>query len=167
MESVLSFSEVTKSPHPVQAVFSDRALMPCSRQSLEIGTPLSACFNISIICASLYRLFFIQNLLRYYAKKILLLNTTNFWGDCPPRDFQSVHSKLTISEFSIRNKPDNGFLIEQKIFRRCLCNTMRIDNSENSEKNRIKIYIFSIRDNRSVNLKTFFHLLFREWSIDC
>jgi len=34
-----------------------------------------------MICASLYRPFFIQNLLRYLAEKILLLNTTNFRGD--------------------------------------------------------------------------------------
>ena len=36
-----------------------------------------------MICASLYRPFFIQNLLRYLAEKILLLNTTNFRGDYP------------------------------------------------------------------------------------
>ena len=34
-----------------------------------------------MICASLYRPFFIVNLLRYLAEKILLLNTTNFRGD--------------------------------------------------------------------------------------
>jgi len=37
-----------------------------------------------MICASLYRPFFIQNLLRYLAEKILLLNTANFRGDYPP-----------------------------------------------------------------------------------
>ncbi|MEP3895649.1 MAG: hypothetical protein ABJN52_16835, partial [Litorimonas sp.] len=45
------------------------------------GTPPSACFNTAIICASLYRTFFIVNLLRYLAEKILLLNNTNFRGD--------------------------------------------------------------------------------------
>jgi hypothetical protein len=34
-----------------------------------------------MICASLNRPFFIKNLLRYLAEKILLLNTTNFRGD--------------------------------------------------------------------------------------
>ncbi|MEP3917519.1 hypothetical protein, partial [Ascidiaceihabitans sp.] len=47
------------------------------------GTPPSACFNTAIICASLYRTFFIVNLLRYLAEKILLLNNTNFRGDYP------------------------------------------------------------------------------------
>ncbi|MEJ8475889.1 hypothetical protein, partial [Roseibium algae] len=41
----------------------------------------SACLNTAMICASLYRPFFIKNLLRYLAEKILLLNTTNFRGD--------------------------------------------------------------------------------------
>ncbi|MDG1737800.1 MAG: hypothetical protein P8L68_15485, partial [Paracoccaceae bacterium] len=41
----------------------------------------SACFRIVMICASLYRPFFIQNLLRYLAEKILLVNTINFRGD--------------------------------------------------------------------------------------
>jgi hypothetical protein len=36
-----------------------------------------------MICASLYRPFSVQNLLRYLAEKILLLNTTNFWADYP------------------------------------------------------------------------------------
>jgi hypothetical protein len=36
-----------------------------------------------MICASLYRPFFIVNLLRYLAEKILLLNTANFRGDYP------------------------------------------------------------------------------------
>ena len=36
-----------------------------------------------MICASLYRPFFIVNLLRYLAEKILLLNTTNFREDYP------------------------------------------------------------------------------------
>jgi len=52
-----------------------------SRQSSDTGTPLSACFNIPIICASLYFFFFIQNLLSQYAKKIPLVNTTFFRGD--------------------------------------------------------------------------------------
>lgn len=47
---------------------------------IKTGTPLSACFKIPMICASLYRLLFIQNLLRYYAEKILRMNTTNFRG---------------------------------------------------------------------------------------
>ncbi len=34
-----------------------------------------------MICASLYRPFFIVNLVRYLAEKILPLNTTNFRGD--------------------------------------------------------------------------------------
>ncbi|MEP2971768.1 MAG: hypothetical protein ABJP04_06065, partial [Hyphomicrobiales bacterium] len=50
------------------------------------GTPPSACFNTAMICASLYRPFFIVNLLRYLAEKILLLNTTNFRGDYPVSD---------------------------------------------------------------------------------
>ena len=38
--------------------------------------------NPPMICASLYRLFFIKkNLFRYYAEKIRLLNTTNLRGD--------------------------------------------------------------------------------------
>jgi hypothetical protein len=37
-----------------------------------------------MICASQYRPFFIENLLRYLAEKILLLNATNFRGDYPP-----------------------------------------------------------------------------------
>ncbi|WP_273054035.1 hypothetical protein, partial [Sulfitobacter litoralis] len=47
------------------------------------GTPPSACFNTAMICASLYRPFFIVNLLRYLAEKIPLLNTANFRGDYP------------------------------------------------------------------------------------
>ncbi|MEQ5829451.1 hypothetical protein J3456_19085, partial [Sulfitobacter sp. NFXS29] len=42
-----------------------------------------ACFNTAMICASLNRPFFIINLLRYLAEKILLLNTTIFRGDYP------------------------------------------------------------------------------------
>jgi len=37
--------------------------------------------GVPMICASLYRPFITQNLLRYLAGKILLLNTTNFRGD--------------------------------------------------------------------------------------
>jgi hypothetical protein len=37
-----------------------------------------------MICASLYRPFFIVNLLSYLAEKILLLNTTNFREDYQP-----------------------------------------------------------------------------------
>jgi len=55
--------------------------MPCSRQSSDTGTPLSACFNIPMICASLYRLFFITISSDYHAEKILPVNTTNFRGD--------------------------------------------------------------------------------------
>jgi len=38
-----------------------------------------------MICASPNRPFFIVNLLRYLAEKILLLNTTNFRGDYPTK----------------------------------------------------------------------------------
>lgn len=57
--------------------------MPCSRQSSDTGTPPSACFKITMIWTSLYRAVFIENLLRYLAEKILLLNTTDFRGDYP------------------------------------------------------------------------------------
>jgi hypothetical protein len=45
-----------------------------------------------MICASLYRPFFIVNLLRYHAEKILLLNTTNFRGDYQEAN-KKVHSQ--------------------------------------------------------------------------
>jgi hypothetical protein len=61
--------------------------MPCSRQSSEAGTPLSACLKIPMICAPLNRPFFIKNLLRYLANKILPLNTTNFRGIIMARNF--------------------------------------------------------------------------------
>jgi hypothetical protein len=52
-------------------------IIPCSRQSSETGVRPST----AMICASLNRPFFIVNLLRYLAEKILLLNTANFRGD--------------------------------------------------------------------------------------
>jgi hypothetical protein len=42
-----------------------------------VQSPAGKC----MICVSLNRPFFIKNLLRYLAEKILLLNTTNFRGD--------------------------------------------------------------------------------------
>jgi len=41
----------------------------------------SACFNTELICASLNRPFFIEDLLKYLAEKIPLVNTTNFRGE--------------------------------------------------------------------------------------
>ena len=68
--------------------------IPCSLQSSDTGTPLSACFKIPlswiavqstagqcIICASLYRAFFIKISSDYYAEKVLLVNSTNFMED--------------------------------------------------------------------------------------
>jgi hypothetical protein len=50
---------------------------------LKTGVPPSVCFNTDMICASLNRPFFIVNLLRYLAEKILLLNTITFRGGLP------------------------------------------------------------------------------------
>jgi hypothetical protein len=49
-----------------------------SRQ-IAAQSPAGQC----IICASLNRVVFIKNLLRYLAETILLLNTINFWVDYP------------------------------------------------------------------------------------
>ena len=56
-------------------------LIPCSRHSSETGMPPSAFFKMPMIRVSLNRAVFIKNLLRYLAKKNLLLNTTNFSGN--------------------------------------------------------------------------------------
>jgi len=48
-----------------------------------IFSPPACRLNIPMICAWLNRLFFIQNLLRYYAEKTLRVNTTNFRGEYP------------------------------------------------------------------------------------
>ena len=45
-------------------------------------------------CASLNRAVFIKNLLRYLAKKILLLKTTGFRGDYPPGKLKAAVSRL-------------------------------------------------------------------------
>lgn len=42
----------------------------------------TACFRIAMICTSLNRPFYIVNLLRYLAGKILLLNTMDSAGHC-------------------------------------------------------------------------------------
>jgi small conductance mechanosensitive channel len=47
-----------------------------------------------MICASLNRPFFIVNLLRYLAEKILLLNTTNFRGDYPTSKISTNFSAI-------------------------------------------------------------------------
>ena len=47
------------------------------------GVPASACFNIASIWLSLYRDFFMQNLLLRYYEKILLLKSAIFRGDYP------------------------------------------------------------------------------------
>ena len=65
--------------------------MPCSRQSSETGTPLSACFKIPRICGSLNRPIFISNLLVHLAEKILLLNPSNFRGDYHPTGSAASH----------------------------------------------------------------------------
>ncbi|MEJ8475888.1 hypothetical protein, partial [Roseibium algae] len=73
----------------------------------------SACLNTAMICASLYRPFFIKNLLRYLAEKILLLNTTNFRGDyrgilryslCDSVTGQAFRLRAGIGEDSPRSK---------------------------------------------------------------
>ena len=46
-----------------------------------------------MICASLNRPFFIKNLIRYTAEKILLLNTTNFSADYPSEEARSDQEK--------------------------------------------------------------------------
>ncbi|MEP4928328.1 MAG: hypothetical protein ABJT31_11175, partial [Hyphomicrobiales bacterium] len=77
------------------------------------GTPPSACFNTAIICASLYRTFFIVNLLRYLAEKILLLNNTNFRGDYRPKRIvnATVPTPGTTTETSIVNTPPVGLAL--------------------------------------------------------
>ena len=59
-----------------------------------------------MICASLYRPFFIQNLLRYLAEKILLLNTTNFREDYQLTQYfhrDLTHLCLCISVYVLLN----------------------------------------------------------------
>ena len=49
-----------------------------------------------MICESLNRPFFIKNLLRYLAEKILLLNTTNLRGDYL---FESTGRKFSAGDY--------------------------------------------------------------------
>ncbi len=65
--------------------------------SPDTGAALSACFSIPMICASLYRLFFIQNLPSQYDKKILRVHTPNFRGDYHPNKAKmDKFTKLTL-----------------------------------------------------------------------
>ena len=50
-----------------------------------------------MICASLYRPFFIVNLLRYLAEKMILLNTANFGGMAMPEIFDGIEFKDEIN----------------------------------------------------------------------
>jgi hypothetical protein len=54
-----------------------RLLQDAPSRQIAVQSPAGQC----MICASLNRSVFIKNLLRYFAEKILLLNTTNFRGD--------------------------------------------------------------------------------------
>jgi hypothetical protein len=55
--------------------------MPCSRHKAGTGVPASACFRIARIWLSLYRDFFMQNLLLLYYEKIILLMSAIYRGD--------------------------------------------------------------------------------------
>jgi len=57
--------------------------MQCARHNSATGTPPSACRRIAIICASVYLLVFIQNLLMHLAEKILLMQPLSFGGGLP------------------------------------------------------------------------------------
>ncbi|MDQ7069246.1 MAG: hypothetical protein Q9M48_00580, partial [Rhodobacterales bacterium] len=72
------------------------------------GTPLSACFKIPMICASLYRAFFIKISSDYYAEKILLVNTTNFRGD------YRTTSVFTMPSFSNGSGQISGAIVFQR-----------------------------------------------------
>jgi hypothetical protein len=72
-------------PNFARHLYTLALLISCSLQCSQTGTRLSARFKIPIICASLNHLFLIVSLLRYLAKKILFLNTTNFRWDFPPK----------------------------------------------------------------------------------
>src|SRR5690554_1785893 len=50
-----------------------------------------ACFSIAMIWLSVYREFFMQNLLRIHYEKIVLLSTATFRGD-----YQSIHVSLSL-----------------------------------------------------------------------
>ena len=57
------------------------AAMPCWRHNWATGTPPSDCRRIAMICASVYLLVFIQNLLVHLGEKILLMQPLTFGGD--------------------------------------------------------------------------------------
>ncbi len=77
-------------------------LIPCSRQSSKILSPLQD----AMICAALYRPLFMLNLLRYLAEKILLPHTPKFRGDYrrTGKSLASVRSFVTkgcvVSDYS-------------------------------------------------------------------
>jgi hypothetical protein len=75
----------TRAAHPMLPTqLRDQRAVFCLLQNalsrqIAAQSPAGQC----IICASLNRVVFIKNLLRYLAETILLLNTINFWVDYP------------------------------------------------------------------------------------
>jgi len=67
--------------------------MPCSRHSSATGTPPSACRRIAMICASVYLIVFIRNLLVHLAEKFLLVQPLTFGGG----DYQRLDVRQAIA----------------------------------------------------------------------
>jgi Fic family protein len=96
-----------------------------------------------MICASLYRPFFIVNLLSYLAEKILLLNTTNF-----REDYLSLWDKGVISQphFYV-----SGYLEEQK---EQYIERMRQVSMNNDWTGWCEFFLEALREQANRNLST-------------
>jgi hypothetical protein len=77
-----------KGPAPRRLLLALPVCFPPSRKRCHpgIGTPPSACRRIAMICASVYLLVFIRNLLDHLAEKILLTQPLTFGGITPGQD---------------------------------------------------------------------------------
>jgi len=100
------------------------ALTNTDTQQIAAQTPARQ----RMICVSLYRAVFIKNLLRYFAEKILLLNTTN-WGGLPAEIHRAVLKRRN-------NVPNLATKVQHRVlsvFKVAVAEGLRADNPVTAE----------------------------------